>query len=438
MQRMRPNPETASPDAGQDRDRAPSAGPATDAGTDLQRMRHRARMALGVIAALGLYAVAAVVATRPFGPAAVVAVAAAGAASLAAGRLVTRRIAAIADTASPEHEAVDETVDVPLVVIAVAAGVVYAVVAQFGEPAPFRDVPDDAPASWFAVPAVANIAVVVALAGRRWIVGALLGGLVATMVAATAHVAIAGDLPWGWFAVEGALVAGVGIAGRAELRDWELVVRLERARRLEGELAVAEERLRFAADLHDIQGHHLQVIALKSELATRLAASDPAAAATNMAQVGDHARQALADTRSVVQGYRRASLGAELANATRVFAAAGIDGRLDRAAQGAADGVGEPGRHLLGLVVREATTNVLRHSHADQARLALTVDDDTARLQVRNNGATATDEAASHGGTGLATLADRLRAAGGALEWRHDDDWFTVTARMPAGQGQLP
>ena len=415
-----------------------TAGPVTDTGTGLDRQRRQTRWSsLGIVYGLGAFGVASVAATAPFGPVAVIAVVAAVAGSLAAGRLLDRGIAATTPTTATASSD-DEAVDVPLVAVAVAAGLVYAILAQFGEAAPFRDVADEPQGSWFAVPAVANVAVVVALARQRWVVVGLAGGLAATLVAAAAHFAVVGDVAPGWFVVEGGLVAGVGMAARAELRHWELVVGLEHARRLEGELAVAQERLRFAADLHDIQGHHLQVNALKSELAARLAASDPAAAAAHMTEAGDHARQALADTRSVVQGYRRASLAAELTNATRVLAAAGIDGRLDRAAQDTADEVGERGRHLLGLLVREATTNVLRHSHADQARLALSVDGDTARLEVRNNGATATDEAASPGGTGLPALADRLRAAGGALKWEHQDDWFTVTARIPVGQEQRP
>lgn len=434
---MRPDPATAPPHEGQAPDDVTTdvatAGPATEAPTDLTRMRRRTRwLALGVIYALGAFAIAAVVATEPVGPIAIIAVTAAVAGSFATGRLVDRRIAATAETANSD----DATVGVALVATAVVAGLAYAVVAQFGEAASFRAVADDAPASWFPVPAIANVAVVMGVAGRRWVVGALLGGLVAMVVAAAAHVVVAGDLDWPWLAVEGGLVAGVGVGARAGLRDWELAVRLERARHLEGELAVARERLRFAADLHDIQGHHLQVIALKSELATRLAASDPAAAAAHMSEAGGHARQALADTRGIVLGYRQAPLGAELANATQVLAAAGIDGRLGSRTRDAADEVAEPARGLLGLVVREATTNMLRHSHADQARLTLAVDDDAARLEVANNGATATVDNAGHDGTGLATLAQRVRAAGGTLEWAHHDDWFTVTARLPAAQGQ--
>lgn len=209
---------------------------------------------------------------------------------------------------------------------------------------------------------------------------------------------------------------------------WQLVHRLERARRLEAALAVADERLRFAADLHDIQGHHLQVIALHSELATRLAASDPDAAATHMSQVHEHARTALADTRSLVQGYRRTPLADELANATRVLEAAGVDGRLEPGTATDAESVGEPGRQLLGLVAREATTNILRHSDAQRARLTLYVDDTRAHLTIRNDGVVAADHPP---GTGLTGLAERLEDAGGRLQWHHDDGWFTLDARVP-------
>ena len=194
---------------------------------------------------------------------------------------------------------------------------------------------------------------------------------------------------------------------------WQLVHHLERTRHLEAELAVADERLRFAADLHDVQGHHLQVIALQSELATRLAPTDPDAAATQMRQVHEHARTALTQTRDVVHGYRRTPLGDELANATRVLEAAGIDGRLDHGTTTHAATVGEPGRQLLGLVVREATTNILRHSNARRARLALDVDGHDTWLQVHNDGA---DNPPDHTpGTGLTGLADRLADAGGQL-----------------------
>ncbi|MGN9914389.1 sensor histidine kinase [Phytohabitans sp. LJ34] len=207
---------------------------------------------------------------------------------------------------------------------------------------------------------------------------------------------------------------------------WDVAGRLHAARRLEAELAVKDERLRFAADLHDVQGHHLQVIALKSELAARLAEADPARAAGEMRDVRRIAADALRETRALVQGYRRTTLEEEISNATRVLAAADIDARMDLAP---APGLSAAGRHLLGLVMREATTNVLRHSRAARADVEYRVDGDRARLSVRNDGAVAPAGKAS----GLAALADRLAAAGGDLTWRHEGDRFEVAATLPVG-----
>ena len=211
------------------------------------------------------------------------------------------------------------------------------------------------------------------------------------------------------------------------LWGWEVAARLERARRLAAELAVKDERLRFAADLHDIQGHHLQVIALKSELAARLAEADPARAAAEMQEVRRLAADALRDTRAVVQGYRRTSLDEEIANATRVLAAAGIDARMQLDAD--TDRLSETSRHLLGLIMREATTNVLRHSQARHTDVDYCVEAGMARLRVGNDGA-ALGPSASRG-TGLDVLAERLAAVGGTLTWEHDGDRFVVAASLP-------
>lgn len=213
---------------------------------------------------------------------------------------------------------------------------------------------------------------------------------------------------------------------------WDTAGRLNEARRLSAELAVKDERLRFAADLHDIQGHHLQVIALKSELAARLAEIDPARAVAEMKEVQRLSTDALRDTRAVVQGYRRTTLDDEIANATRVLAAADIDARmaLEPAAVAGATDLATSTRHLLGLVMREATTNVLRHSRARHAEVDYRVVGGFARLRVSNDGAD--EHPAGTAGTGLRTLTERLRAAGGELTWDHDGDRFVVAASLPA------
>ncbi|NUP24559.1 MAG: histidine kinase [Streptomyces sp.] len=230
------------------------------------------------------------------------------------------------------------------------------------------------------------------------------------------------------------LVAFTAWVTLGPLWAWDTARRLDEARRLEAEVAVREERLRFAGDLHDIQGHHLQVIALKSELAARLVELDPGRAAAELKEIRRLAADALSDTRAVVQGYRRTSLGDEIGNATRVLAAAGIDARmtLDPTAVATA-GLTDSARHLLGLVMREATTNVLRHSRAGRADVDFRVVDGHARLRIGNDG---TEDHPSHptglDGTGLRTLAERLGAAGGELTWGRDGDRFLVVAALPA------
>ncbi|MBE1876467.1 sensor histidine kinase [Myceligenerans pegani] len=229
------------------------------------------------------------------------------------------------------------------------------------------------------------------------------------------------------------MVAAFGPTTLGMLHAWQLAERLDDARRLAGELAVAGERLRFAGELHDVQGHHLQVIALKSELAARLAQADPERAAASMREVQQLARDALRETRALVQGYRRTTLDAELTNASRVLSSAGVVARVE-ADPAAEAGLDAAGRDLLGLVVREATTNILRHSGASRASIELTADDDGARLRISNDGVDATGAPdGTHvlpGGTGLASLAERLTAVGGRLTWEAAGDGFVVTATV--------
>ena len=221
---------------------------------------------------------------------------------------------------------------------------------------------------------------------------------------------------------------------------WQVVVRLDKSRRLAGDLAVAQERLRFAADLHDIQGHHLQVIALKAELAERLLEIDPATAKANLHETRLLARTALEETRSLVQGYRQVGLAEELANAADVLAAAGIDCRLHADATAA----GPEQEHLLGLVVREATTNILRHSHANQTSINLSRDGQDVVLEICNDGLDRTSvpgpdarsatpaPAGPVTGTGLTGLRTRLADAGGILGARVLNDRFVLRAVLPA------
>jgi len=171
--------------------------------------------------------------------------------------------------------------------------------------------------------------------------------------------------------------------------------------------AVAEERIRFARDLHDLLGHSLSLIALKSELAGRLAERDPARAREEMADVEAVARRALAEVRDAVSGYRQVSLGQALVEARSALSAAGIGLRAPSGTPSLPVKVDA----VLGWVIREATTNVLRHSRATSMSVELVTDARHAALTVTDDGVGSTAPV----GAGLAGLTERVEAIGGRL-----------------------
>jgi two-component system sensor histidine kinase DesK len=193
------------------------------------------------------------------------------------------------------------------------------------------------------------------------------------------------------------------ISVNAELRE----AREELARN-----AVAEERLRFARDLHDLLGHSLSMIALKSELAGRLAERDPVRARQEMADVEAAARRALAEVREAVGGYRQVALRQSIAEARGALSAAGITVETPTAALETAAEIPGEADAVLGWVVREATTNVLRHSGAERVTVALQWSADVVTLVIADDGR----GVAGPRGTGLTGLAERLEAIGGRLD----------------------
>lgn len=208
---------------------------------------------------------------------------------------------------------------------------------------------------------------------------------------------------------------------------WTLSVlwEAERAREVEARLAVAEERLRFGRDLHDVMGRNLAVIALKSELAVQLARRGRPEAVDQMIEVQRIAQESQREVREVVRGYRGADLGVELAGAQGVLSAAGIRCRVSGKVGGLDAGV----QSALGWVVREATTNVLRHGDAVICDIALSLDQGRVVLTVENDGASAP---ATGGGSGLAGLRERLSAVGGTLEaGPAGGDVFRLVAEVP-------
>ena len=193
---------------------------------------------------------------------------------------------------------------------------------------------------------------------------------------------------------------------------------LHAARTELAELAVAEERSRIARDLHDTLGHSLSLIALKSELARRVLADDPARAAAEIGDVEVAARDALASVRETVSGYRRPSLAMELAGARTALQAAGIENEVEPAPEGLPPDVDA----MLGWAVREGVTNVLRHSDASRASIRVVADGDSRAVEVVDDGTSGAaagiggaDDRARRG-SGLDGLRERAATLGGLVE----------------------
>jgi two-component system, NarL family, sensor histidine kinase DesK len=200
---------------------------------------------------------------------------------------------------------------------------------------------------------------------------------------------------------------------------YNMVSELEQSREREAELAVARERIRFASDLHDIQGHTLHVVKLKTLLARKLVRTDPGRAEDELREVHDLVGETIKQTKELAYAQRRLNLSAELENAKNLFEAADIDVRVDREAAVDA-GAGE----LLGQVLRETTTNILRHAQATQVRITLS----ESGISIANNGA---QEAPLPELSGLATLRERLAGNGGELTVAQQDGQFLTTAVLP-------
>ncbi|MFH8766916.1 sensor histidine kinase [Streptomyces althioticus] len=220
------------------------------------------------------------------------------------------------------------------------------------------------------------------------------------------------------------------IAATSCFSVWLLnaVYALDEARETRARLAVAEERLRFGRDLHDVMGRNLAVIALKSELAVQLARRERPEAVEQMIEVQRIAQESQREVREVVRGYRRADLEAELSGARGVLRAAGIDCEVS----GETDGLPAEVQSALGWVVREATTNVLRHGDAKTCTVTVRRPEGRVVLTVRNDGATAPHGSSRAGGTGLAGLRERLSDVGGTLDaGEAGDGEFRLVAEVP-------
>jgi two-component system sensor histidine kinase DesK len=226
------------------------------------------------------------------------------------------------------------------------------------------------------------------------------------------------------------VITGLVVYGLSRLAN--LVTEVHAGRTRLAELAVAEERLRFARDLHDLLGYSLSAITLKSELAHRLVLKNPVRAQEEFSEVLEISRQALTDVRAVARGYRELSLENESATARSVLAAADVDARMELSYEDLPVQV----RTLLATVLREGVTNVLRHSRAERCEISVRQHRDSASIDIVNDGVVALTDiggpsmpssADSPGGSGIQNLSVRVRKLGGELSAKH----------LPAGRFRL-
>ncbi|WP_151081907.1 sensor histidine kinase [Nocardioides cynanchi] len=243
---------------------------------------------------------------------------------------------------------------------------------------------------------------------------------VSVTVALTTYAATA----WvpGWHRDEGilfgTLVATLAIWGISQAinRNVEVLsVREENAR-----LELADERNRFARDLHDILGHSLTVITVKAELANRLVDVDPDRARAELADLERLSRDALADVRRAVQGYRELTLPGELARARTALSAAEIVADLPNST----DDVPTDRRELFAWTVREGITNVIRHSGARRCTIVL----GPHEVEVRDDGRGPSVAAA---GNGLTGLRERAAALGGTVLTESLQPGFSLRVVVP-------
>lgn len=185
--------------------------------------------------------------------------------------------------------------------------------------------------------------------------------------------------------------------------------RLRKANEEIEHLAKLAERERIARDLHDVLGHTLSVITLKSELAGKLMDRDPGRAAREIHEVEEISRQALSEVRDAIRGYRAKGIAAELANAKATLETAGIAVQCDAATTLQIPALQES---VLSLAVREGVTNVVRHARASHCRVRLEQQNGSCRLEIQDDG----QGFVSIEGNGLRGMRERVEMLGGTLE----------------------
>lgn len=249
-------------------------------------------------------------------------------------------------------------------------------------------------------------------------------GVLAVVAIVAGGLGLVAGWPVGLAALMGFITLLSGLGTHAMHRMAATTAELARTRRQLAEAAVAAERMRFSRDLHDLLGHTLSVVVVKAEVVRRLAESDPRAAAAHGADIERLGRSALAEVRQAVAGYREGGLADELSRAASALRAAGVRAEVAPAPAGLAPEM----QAVLGWVVREGATNVVRHAAAHRCRIAVEADGSTARVLVEDDG---TGAQGSLPGSGLLGLSERIREVGGALTVHGDGPGFVLEAEVP-------
>lgn len=226
---------------------------------------------------------------------------------------------------------------------------------------------------------------------------------------------------------------GAGLVLSGVLQLIAAIAQLRARRNEQMNSVIIRERTRFSRDLHDLLGYSLSAIALKAELAKRTVADRPSLAADAIVDVISATRQALAEVRTAAHGYRNISLATEASATASLLGDAGIQTHIELA-YGA---LTEDADSVLAAVLREAATNVLRHSAARNCSITVNeIGGDWIRLQVTNDGVSSADRRDIRG-DGLANMASRLKEIGGELSARSTGSpgstprRFQVTVELP-------
>jgi two-component system sensor histidine kinase DesK len=216
----------------------------------------------------------------------------------------------------------------------------------------------------------------------------------------------------------------VGITNIRNAEDTVLTAKLRMAHEEVERIAKVAERERIARDLHDVLGHTLSLIVLKSELASKLADRDPAAAATEIRDVEAIARGALHELREAVTGYKSAGITAELDRAKMMLETAGVKVETHAGAVRLAP----THEGVLALAIREAVTNVVRHAEAHAVQLQLAQTNGTCRFEIADDGR---GSSVVFEGNGLAGMRQRIEALGGTMR-RETQNGTRLILTLPA------